>query len=356
MHSTDVFAEPLAGDCPGGAPPRSARRDCLTALLCVTTVLGAVSSQAGAQRTLRARLDNDAYTFWMHPAQRTDEEYSNGVKLSTETYHAPWWAKRFASADVSCEMKAGATTTCVSHDLAIGQDIYTPNLLRAPFTVDDWELERPYAAWLYLTSTARFARPRSLDEVELNVGVTGQPALGELAQTIAHTINQRYTNEAHGWETQVGFEPGLVARYRRTWLLRVAAPRGVGVEVQPFVGAAAGNILTNAEGGMQLRVGFAMSHPWHLPSWSERAPMEFFLLGGVRQEFVARNISLDGNTVDPARSVARVPAVGEHSLGFGVRLGRVSLAWRAVIRGREYESGPKHHSYGIMQGAVDFIP
>jgi hypothetical protein len=99
-----------------------------------------------------------------------------------------------------------------------------------------------------------------------------------------------------------------------------------------------------------------MSHPWHVPSWADRAKMEVYLLGGVRQELVARNISLDGNTVHPSRSVERVPSVGEHTLGIGMRFGPISLAWRAVTRSQEYKSGPKHHSYGIMQGAVDLVP
>jgi hypothetical protein len=322
----------------------------------LAVVFALLPKPAQAQWTLRARLDNDAYTFWQHPAKRTDEEYSNGVRLSAEAYHAPWWMKRFISPRANCEMKVASTATCVSHDLAIGQEIYTPNLLRAPFTTDDWELERPYAAWLYMSSIARINRVHTLDEIEVNLGVTGEPALGELAQTIAHTINQRYTNEAHGWETQIGFEPGVLARYRRTWLARAVAPRGLGIELQPFLGAAAGNVLTNAEGGVQLRLGYAMSHPWHMPSWAERAKMEVFLLGGVRHEFVARNISLDGNTVHANRSVERVPSVGEYTFGIGMRLGPISLAWRAVTRSQEYKSGPKDHSYGIMQGAVDLVP
>jgi lipid A 3-O-deacylase len=147
-----------------------------------------------------------------------------------------------------------------------------------------------------------------------------------------------------------------MARYRRTWLVRAATARGVGAELQPFAGAALGNILTNAEAGVQFRVGVALSHPWHVPSWERRAPLEFSVMGGLRQEFVGRNFSLDGNLVGRDRAVQRTPSVGEHSVGFGLRMGRVSLAWRAVTRGREYETGPKHHSVGVMQGAVEVQP
>jgi hypothetical protein len=316
----------------------------------------AAPASADAQWAWRARLDNDAYNFWQHPAARTDEEYSNGVRFAAETYHAPWWARSLQPRGASCEVRAAATATCVSHELMIGQDIYTPNLDRAPYTVEGWELERPYAAWLYVSSIARFARPRSMDEVELAAGVTGQPALGQLAQTIAHTINERYTREAYGWETQIGFEPGLLARYRRTWLARAALRHGPGVELQAFVGAALGNILTNAEGGLQARVGIALTHPWHVPAWGDRPPLELFALGGVRQELVGRNISLDGNTVHAQRAVQREAVVGEHTLGIGMRYKRVTLSWRAVTRGREYKSGPKQHSYSIMQGGIEIVP
>ncbi len=322
----------------------------------LATALALVPARADGQWAWRARLDNDAYNFWQHPARRSDEEYSNGVRLAAEMYRAPWWARRLTKQQPSCEPRAGSRATCASHELVIGQEIYTPNLDRAPYTVEGWELERPYAAWLYVSSTARFARPRSMDELEIAAGVTGQPALGQLAQSVAHAINERYTRDAYGWQTQVGFEPGLLARYRRTWLARAAFRRGAGVELQPFLGAAAGNILTNAEAGVQARIGFAMSHPWHVPSWAQRIPIEVYLLGGVRQEVVARNFSLDGTTVHPDRAVKREAAIGEHTVGIGARIGRVSLSWRAVTRTREYESGPKHHSYGIMQGAVEIIP
>lgn len=353
MHSTDrlrgqVLGERLRGAL-WGAP------------LCKTAILGAAILALApvavpAQSAFRARLDNDAYNFWQHPAARTDEEYSNGVRLAAELYRVPRWAKRLTKEPPSCEVRAGSKSTCVSHEISIEQDIYTPNLTRAPRAVEGWELERPYAAWLYVSSTARFGRPRSLDELEVAAGVTGRPALGQLAQGIAHAINERYTREAQGWDTQIGFEPGVLLRYRRSWLARAATVRGPGIELQPYVGAAAGNILTNAEAGLQARLGFAMSHPWHVPSWGARAPFELFIVGGARQEFVARNFSLDGTTLHPDRAVEREPLVGEYTIGFGVRLGRVSLGWRAVTRSREYASGPKHHSYGVMQGGVEIVP
>lgn len=326
---------------------------------CATLVLAAVllfvPHDVHAQWAWRARLDNDAYNFWQHPARRSDEEYSNGVRLAAETYRAPWWARRLSKQMPNCEPLAGSRTTCASHELVLGQDIYTPNLTRAPYAVPDWELERPYAAWLYVSSTARFARLHSQDEIEVAAGVTGEPALGQLAQSIAHAINDRYTRDANGWETQVGFEPGLLARYRRTWLARAAAQRGLGVELQPFLGAAVGNILTNAEAGVQARIGIATSHPWHVPSWAGRSEVEVYLLGGARQELMARNFSLDGNTLHPDRAVQREAAVLEHTVGVGARIKRVSISWRAVTRTREYASGPKHHSYGIMQAAVEII-
>lgn len=353
MHSTERSRGTVLGESLRGAL-RSAPL-CKPAFV-AAAILALAPVAAPAQSAFRARLDNDAYNFWQHPAARTDDEYTNGVRLSAELYRVPRWAKRLTKEPPSCEVRAGSQSTCVSHELSIEQDIYTPDLTRAPHTVAGWELERPYAAWLYVSSTARFARPRSLDEVELAAGVTGQPALGKVAQGIAHAINERYTREANGWDTQIGFEPGLLLRYRRSWLARAATARGPGFELQPYVGAAAGNILTNAEAGLQARLGFAMSHPWHVPSWDARAPFELFIVAGARQEFVAHNFSLDGNLLHPKRAVEREPLVGEHTIGFGVRLGRVSLAWRAVTRSREYVSGPKHHSYGIMQGGVEIVP
>ncbi|MGH7711825.1 MAG: hypothetical protein ACREOG_11115, partial [Gemmatimonadaceae bacterium] len=81
MRSTDVIREFVPGDCLRGAlagvPQRLIRY--VTSIAILAALWGGAQS-AEAQWAWRARLDNDAYNFWQHPAARTDEEYSNGVR------------------------------------------------------------------------------------------------------------------------------------------------------------------------------------------------------------------------------------------------------------------------------------
>ena len=304
----------------------------------------------------RLRLDNDAYNFWIAPGHRTDEEYTNGVVASLETLGAPWWGKRLGGGNPSCADSQEVRGTCLTTAISLTQDIYTPNLHRPPFSSDTWENERPYAAWLSLGAEGRRVSPRALRTMSLALGVTGKPSLGETMQQLAHHISAGWTVEAHGWETQVGFQPGVVAGYRHTVLAARAVAGGRGVfDLAPYAGVSVGNILTNAEVGGRARFGVNLSHPWDPRSWRRRAPWEFWLSAGGRLEHVAYNFSLDGTLSNPARRVKRIAGVSEYEFGGGVRIRRLSLGYRAVTRSREYVTGPARFTWSSMTAGLEFF-
>jgi hypothetical protein len=227
--------------------------------------------------------------------------------------------------------------------------MYTPRPGHEPRVVADWRNERPYAAWLHGTAEARVLRARSLRTVSLSLGVTGPPALGEFAQRTAHKLTGVYSREPVGWDTQIGFEPGVVlaGRQTRRFAARTAAGNVV-ADVFPHVGAAIGNVLTEAETGLRARVGVNLSSPWWTSEWRTRRPFELYLLGGLRGEAVAHNITLDGNTFNRDRSVRRTPLVGEYSIGVGGRSHGFVAEWRAVTRTREYHTGPDTHAHSVL--------
>jgi hypothetical protein len=298
-----------------------------------------------AQRpwNLRLELDNDAYNFWRMPGNRPDEEYTNGVRIVLERPGVSWWAHPFVRARNACTAGARCTTARTT----LGQDIYTPRNDRQPRDVDDWELERPYAGWLYLRYETEVARPRSLTTLSLALGTTGKPSLAQLSQRIAHQLT-KFTEEVHGWDTQIGFEPGAILSYRQSWLAASSST----FDFTPFVGASAGNILTNADVGAKVRIGHGLSHPWRHTGASSRP--EWFISLGAREEGVARNISLDGNTFHRTRFVERTPFVTEYEAGVTIRVRGIAVGYRAVTRTREYRTGPSSHSYGSMTAEVDF--
>ncbi|MBK6841223.1 MAG: lipid A deacylase LpxR family protein [Gemmatimonadetes bacterium] len=306
----------------------------------------------------RVRLDNDAYNFWLHPGHRSDEEYTNGVVLGMETLRAPAWGGVLGGGAPACLNAQPGDRACLSTLLFIGQDMYTPNLDRPPFSYIGWEFERPYAAWLYVGGEGRRVSSRALRTYALSLGVTGAPALGKLAQAVAHEISARYTTKATGWETQVGFEPGVLLGLRQTVLALRWAPGGVGVlDLAPSVGGTLGNIRTAADMGGKLRLGINLSHPWDPRAWRARADWEFNVSAAGRREYVAHDFSLDGTLLrTPDRQVTRVPTVNEYEFGTALRIRRLTVGWRAITRSKEYTTGPARHAFSQMYSAIEFRP
>jgi lipid A 3-O-deacylase len=294
------------------------------------------------------RADNDAFNFWKAITDRPDKEYTNGDEATFEISAAPLWGA-LAKGRRPCRGNESATDRCLTTSFSIAQDMYTPRPGHEPRMMADWEDERPYAAWLYGTAEARVLGERSLRTVSLSVGVTGPPAMGEFAQRTAHKLTGVYSREPVGWDTQIGFETGvnLAARESRRFAARTAAGNAV-VDFVPHVGASLGNVLTAAETGFRARLGMNLSSPWWTSEWRTRRPFELYLVGGLRGEAVARNITLDGNTFSPTRRVDRTPLVGEYTVGIGARAHGFVAEWRAVTRTREYRSGPTAHAHSVL--------
>jgi hypothetical protein len=232
--------------------------------------------------------------------------------------------------------------------------MYTPRPDHEPGIVPDWRDERPYAAWLYGGVEGRVIDERRLRTVGIELGVTGPPAAGEFAQRTAHKLTGVYSREPVGWNTQIGFELGVVLTGRDTWRFAARSASGnVYADFTPHVGASLGNILTVAETGFQVRLGSHLSSAWWTSEWRTRTRFEMYALAGSRGMAVARNITLDGNTLGADRSVDRVPLVGEYMLGVGARIQDLVVEWRATTRSREYRTGGPGHAYSTIYASYE---
>lgn len=303
---------------------------------------------------LSVRADNDAFNFWQPIVQRADREYTNGDEAVLELSSAPWWGKRFAKNRAPCSGNEGAGARCLTTAVMLGQDMYTPRPDHEPGVVPDWRDERPYAAWLYAGAEARVVSERRLRTVGLQLGVTGPPAFGEFAQRTAHKLTGVYSRDPVGWETQIGFEPGVVLSMQDT--RRFAARTATGTAIADFVphaGFSVGNVLTAADAGFQLRLGTHVPNPWWMTEWTTRPSFELYGIAGARGQAIARNITLDGNTFSADRKVERVPVVGEYTFGIGARFQALAAEWRATTRSREYRTGPPGHAYSTIYASVE---
>ena len=298
---------------------------------------------------MSVRADNDAFNFWRGITDRPDKEYTNGDEATVEMSAAPWWGRRFAKHLTPCTGDEPSDVRCLTTSFSLSQDMYTPKPSREPRETPDWRDDRPYAALLYGSGEARVVGEQSMRAVTLHLGVIGPPAFGEFTQRTAHKLTGVYSQNPIGWDTQVGFEPLVMLSGRNTWRFTGRTSSGTSVfDFMPQVGASIGNILTEGQGGFQMRTGINLSSPWRMSEWSTRAPVELYLIGGLRGEAVAHNITLDGNTLGAERRVDRVPFVGEYSVGIGGRYRGFVAEWRALTRSREYRTGPQSHAYSTL--------
>lgn len=304
------------------------------------TAVAQSQSPSPSPRTFSLRVDNDAFDFWMLPWNRPDEEYTSGVHVDYDGGDAPRWAHRLMAHRVACVVRA---EKCRTAGLELGQDIYTPSVdANDPHAS---ATSRPNAGWLYLAESARALSVDRSDELSIALGVTGPPSLARFTQRIAHDAAPAY-NRPTDWTRQIGFEPGLIARYEQR---RRISLDGL-ADLIPAASVSLGNVLTAADAGIRLRSGWHVAHPW-LPE-PPGAGVAFDV--GISGQAIAHNLFLDGNTFTKGPRVGHTPFVGTADAGVALRLGILSLEYRAVTQSRAYAAGPRWHPWASLIGRVTF--
>jgi hypothetical protein len=316
--------------------------------LVMAAPFGAAISQSvqspRAPYALTLRIDNDAFDYWRMPWNRPDDEYSSGVHIDYDGGDAPVWARALARNAVACTDGALA---CRTQRLELGQDIYTPaTSAEAPQPAPG---SRPNAGWLYLAQTARVLSAARSDEATITVGVTGNPSLARYMQTLVHRVAPAY-NRPIDWSNQIGFEPGIIARYEQRRRAVALSAGDIGWDVIPRAGASVGNVSTEADAGVQTRLGWKLPHPW-LP---QSRATSVSLLAGASERAVARDLFLDGSTFGGGPRVGHEPWVTSGELGIELRYERLTLAYRVQSDSRAYARGPAWHPWASMVGGFTF--
>lgn len=323
---------------------RPALRAILPLAACVLA-LAPMPARAQALRELSLVLDNDAYNFWIPFSTRPDQEYTNGIDVAAEISGAPGWRRLLGPAAPACTGAEDAAAPCLSATLRGGQKIFTPRRDGS----EPQPGERPYAGWLYVSSTGHVQTASARRSLGLEVGMTGPPSLAESTHRAWHRALGFW--EPRGWAKQVKFEPGVVLRYDEARLLADVAPGGVRVlTLVPEAGAAMGNVLTGAHAGVRARAGWAVPHPWSAAADRGAGRVSAYLLGGARGRVVAHSIFLGGNILrgDGPAGVRHEWLVGEAEAGAGLRYGALTLEYRVLTRGREYATEPGGHTYSTF--------
>lgn len=298
-----------------------------------------------ARGTLNLVFENDTFAG-------TDRNYTNGVELSwlsaPNRALAPldWVARRVLRA---------AEDDTIYGGIAVGQNIYTPSDTKTTLPLRD---QHPYAGWLHATLSAFVDSGRTLDTLALDVGVVGPDAGAEWVQNNVHDLLG--AEEAKGWRHQVQNEPGFVLTADRKWRAIAEWQKdGLGVDVLPSVGISVGNVLTQAQAGLVLRLGEQLADDYGPPRirpsvagagfFAPRGRFSWYLFAGANGRAVAYNIVLDGNAFrDGGPSVNRRPLVAEAQAGLVVQFGRVQSAFTVVTRTDEFKGQAQQELFGAL--------
>jgi hypothetical protein len=260
-----------------------------------------------------------ARTLWQNDswASDTDRFFTNAFELS---------AAFAAEPDTLGWLPFRGTPDAATHELAIGQDMYTPEDIT--LAIPDPE-DRPYAGWLHLSYrnaalTLNADRRDHLDTWELELGVVGPSSLADDLQIQIHEMVD--APRPSGWSNQLRDEPGFVLGYERrfrTWYHEhYLGP--FSTDLIGLIGGRLGNVETSGRLGTTLRVGCNL--PRHFGAALRPmgdAPQRVHLEAGIEGRVVLRNIFLDGNTWRSGPSVDRNVFVSDF---------RVGLVWEPTPR------------------------
>ena len=311
------------------------------ALLVAAVAGSAPRGHAQVAPSVRVSAENDYFDFRVPPGERRDDNYTQGARVTIGNAGIVGW-RALARGLPSCALEHDGR--CGSTTLELGQLMFTPA------SDEEFPLpgERQYAGWLYGKLTGRVEQERRLFSGAVTLGVTGPPSLAGAAQVGFHRLTSTFRGP-YGWEHQLPTEVAGSVAVEDSRLL--ADGRGGGRRVAELVllsAAEAGTVRVSGGGGVRVRAGYALDHPWRRRGHDGRR-VAAYLLAGARAEAVARDLFLDGNTFGGSeRLVQRTPVTGQWEWGVGGRLGRAALEYRLVTQSREYRTGPSSHPVGII--------
>ncbi|TYP92123.1 hypothetical protein LX73_2373 [Fodinibius salinus] len=241
----------------------------------------------------------------------------------------------------------------------LGQEIYTPRLIRAQTIAN---IDRPYAGYLFLTSTLdTFWRRQNYLQLGLTLGVIGPSAGGEQLQKKWHKWFG--FPQPLGWQFQIQNLP--VANINMDY--KYSFPLSSSADIISNTGFRAGTAFNDLSAGAKLRLGDinAIDHSVATASQLQKKgkdtpadhhKKEWFVFLGVNNTFVLHNALIEGNTFDSTKQAyikEAEPYLLTISGGFEYALPVVS--WRLVMSQLSPEvKGGRRHNIVRVSMAVRF--
>lgn len=228
---------------------------------------------------------------------------------------------------------------------SLAQYMYTPtDLTNSELILDD----RPYAGWLYLGTAIFWNDEVWMDYVELDVGVIGPSSFAEDTQCGIHKITE--STLPQGWDNQLNDELGINLTYQKKFRWR--RDGFIDIDVIPNAGGAVGNVLTYADIGGLLRVGYNNPDDFGAlkmePSTRSLNQFGVYSYLGAESRYIARSIFLDGNTFLDSHNVEKEDFVSDIEYGLGLWWKNFDIIYGKVIRTEEFELQEGHTEFHVI--------
>ena len=325
-------------------------------VLAVWVALGAGSAAADEpgigpyedSGTFAIVFENDSFTA-------SDRNYTNGLRFSYLSSAngglaaGRWVAERLMGAEAEDRVYSG---------IALGQSMFTPQDIDVPDLLPD---QHPYAGWLYLSFSLLVDSGESLNTLSLDIGLVGPDTGVEWTQRKVHDTFG--AQDPKGWDNQLGNEIGVALAYDHKWrALAEWEAIGLGIDLTPNAGFTLGNVRTDLNAGLTLRIGNNLQNDYGPPRIRPSVagggffePVDrfsWYVFAGISGRAVAYDIFLDGNTMRDSTEVDRRPFVGDAQAGLVVQFGRWQLGFTAVTRTEEFETQKDSQIFGAISLSV----
>lgn len=281
----------------------------------------------------------------------TDKNYTNGVRLA-------WTSERIAPPDLWRGALRFITQTDSNADLrwglSLGQNLYTPEDIAR--RIPDPE-DQPYAAWLRGSIYGMIETGRTLDTLELSVGVIGPSALGEQTQKFVHEIINDTIPQ--GWDSQLKDEPAVQLTYDKKWRAALAFEDdggGFGFDLTPSATLAVGTVNIYGAVGLMARFGADLDNDFGPPRirpappgsgfFTPRDDFSWYVFAGIEGRAIARDAFLDGNLWQDSANVPKRPLMGEAQAGVAMHYGDWRIAYTFVARTPQFDGQGEGHRFG----------
>ncbi|MET0379674.1 MAG: lipid A deacylase LpxR family protein [Spongiibacteraceae bacterium] len=241
----------------------------------------------------------------------------------------------------------------------IGQSMQTPSdLSEKELIVED----PPYLGMLIWQTSLHAYGQQVADTLSLSLGLVGPAAGAEATQKLGHKLLD--SEEPKGWSNQIHNEPCFRISTERLWRLADMPVHGnFGFDVIGIGSAGVGTIKSNVATGFSIRFGRDLERSF--PTATMLPGREVHPLAGelahswrvffnVLGEYVANDITIDGNTFRDSHSVPLQHWQAQAALGAALNLQQWAFMLSFVKASDRYENQREGGDFGALSISYTF--